>query len=77
MRANPHSNEHQGYFPFIDETGDRYGSFEVFYRGPCNGHSRDRGGWYWRACQPGCLPEGEAVGPFKTSSEAMRDARNL
>ena len=29
-------------------------------------------GWYWWACQPGCLPDGEAQGPFD-SVEAARD----
>ena len=34
-------------------------------------------GWYWWQCSPGCLPEGEAHGPFKTSSVAIRDARKV
>lgn len=75
--ANPHSNDAQGYHPFVAENGDRYGSFEVFYRGPANGHGGGRGGWYWRSCFPGCLPDSEPVGPFKSSAEAMRDARAL
>jgi hypothetical protein len=24
-------------------------------------------GWYWWSCFPGCLPEGDAFGPFPTS----------
>lgn len=31
-------------------------------------------GWYWQACFPGCLPDGDPIGPFKTESEAMQDA---
>lgn len=31
-------------------------------------------GWYWQACFPGCLPDGSAMGPFKTEQEAMQDA---
>jgi hypothetical protein len=31
-------------------------------------------GWYWWACYPGCLPDGEAFGPFPTSYRAYRDA---
>lgn len=31
-------------------------------------------GWYWQACFPGCLPDGDPMGPFKTESEAMQDA---
>jgi hypothetical protein len=31
-------------------------------------------GWYWWECYPGCLPEGDAFGPFPTSYRAYRDA---
>lgn len=33
-------------------------------------------GWYWQACFPGCLPDGEASGPFATEAEALEDARD-
>jgi hypothetical protein len=33
------------------------------------------GGWFWWSCSPGCLPDGCAIGPFKTSKEALEDAR--
>jgi hypothetical protein len=32
-------------------------------------------GWYWWACFPGCLPDGEPNGPFLTAEDAMMDAR--
>lgn len=32
-------------------------------------------GWYWQACFPGCLPDGEPNGPFATEAEALADAR--
>ena len=32
-------------------------------------------GWYWQACFPGCLPDGEPNGPFPTPEEAIMDAR--
>lgn len=35
---------------------------------------QDVEGWYWQACFPGCLPDGEPSGPFKTEEEAMDDA---
>ena len=35
---------------------------------------QDVEGWYWQACFPGCLPDGEPMGPFSTESEAMEDA---
>jgi hypothetical protein len=31
-------------------------------------------GWYWWACFPGCLPDGEAMGPFETEEEAQTNA---
>lgn len=31
-------------------------------------------GWYWWPCQPGCLPEGDPVGPYKSKGEAQADA---
>lgn len=33
------------------------------------------GGWYWWACFPGCLPDGEPCGPFDTEQEAIDDAQ--
>lgn len=30
-------------------------------------------GWYWWSCQPGCLPDGDAHGPFETEDEALHD----
>jgi hypothetical protein len=32
-------------------------------------------GFYWWPCFPGCLPDGEAAGPFDTEAEALADAR--
>ena len=32
-------------------------------------------GYYWRPCFPGCLPGGDASGPFATAGEALADAR--
>lgn len=32
-------------------------------------------GWYWWACMPGCSPDGDPNGPFKTEAEAIKDAR--
>lgn len=33
-------------------------------------------GWYWWSCQPGCLPDGDPMGPFPTEKEAIRDCRD-
>lgn len=53
------------YYKFKGEEGEEFGSFEVF---------REGSGWYWWACFPGCLPEGEPNGPFATKEEAISDA---
>jgi len=39
--------------------------------GECTGE-----GYYWWPCFPGCLPDGEAHGPFATEEEALADARD-
>jgi hypothetical protein len=52
-------------------------AIEVFYAD--EGLARAIGssvGWYWWECHPGCLPEGDAFGPFPTSYRAYRDALN-
>lgn len=33
-------------------------------------------GWYWWPCFPGCLPDGDPVGPFATEAEALADAQD-
>lgn len=72
----------QGYHRFLNEEGEEYGSFEVFWAdggvmedGPGEGTEIERPGWYWWACSPGCLPDGEPTGPFASSSRAKHDAR--
>lgn len=35
------------------------------------------GGWFWWSCFPGCLPDSEPFGPFKTEQEALEDARDF
>ncbi len=65
------------YHKFKDEDGNEYGSFEVYYA--AKGGSTSEGmdaGWYWQACFPGCLPDGDPVGPFETEQEAIDDAQN-
>jgi len=31
-------------------------------------------GWYYWTCFPGCMPEGDATGPFKSEEDAQADA---
>lgn len=58
---------------------------EVFYNdagsnAPRDGLTGDHGellssGWYYWFCFPGCLPDGEPIGPFETEQEAIDDCR--
>ena len=57
---------------------------EVFYRtatalsadGWLDGDGDTMGeGWYWWSCFPGCMPDGDPVGPFPTEAEALSDAQ--
>lgn len=81
------SNAHAGYHQFHDEDGEKFGSFEVFwcdeatlYSGePSDVTDKDHpdyieAGWYWWPCFPGCLPDGDCLGPFSSSLDAMLDA---
>ena len=58
---------------FIDPDGNGYGSFETFQMYGCPDFED---GWYWQCCFPGCLPDSEAYGPFKTEDDAIKDAND-
>ena len=32
--------------------------------------------WFWWSCFPGCLPDGEPLGPFDTEADALADAQD-
>lgn len=34
-------------------------------------------GYYWWVCLPGCLPDSDPSGPFKSAEEAIKDAREM
>ena len=69
-----------GYHKFHNEDGEPYGSFEVFWNDRNDYFVDEEGdilpsGWYWWACFPGCLPDGEyPMGPFASSLDAYLDA---
>ena len=49
---------------------------EVFYhRCKVYDEEADPAGWYWWSCFPGCLPDGDPVGPFDSEADALADAR--
>lgn len=47
-----------------------YGECICDDEGDCRGT-----GYYWHSCFPGCLPDGDPNGPFKTADEAKADAQ--
>lgn len=56
-------------------------NIEVFYAAERElGDYEDGGpypaGWYWHSCFPGCLPDGDATGPFDSEEAALADARD-
>lgn len=66
------------YHQFRDDEGNAYGSFEVFRIDRIAQRSDDEQrapGWYWWACFPGCMPDGDACGPFETEQAAIDDAQ--
>ena len=54
------------------ENGEWF-AFDHF-QGKTQADPNDHEGWYWQACFPGCLPDGDLMGPFSSESEAMEDA---
>ena len=72
---------------FYEFEGEHYtgcGSLETFHSartGPDSGHwvsgETVEPGWYWWPCFPGCLPDGDAVGPFQTERDAVIDAGGI
>lgn len=42
-----------------------------------DGDAEALAGFYWWTCLPGCLPDGEASGPFSTAADAAADALGL
>ena len=54
------------YHKFKNADGEEFGSFETF---------KEDDGWYWWSGFPGCLPDGDAQGPFDTEEAAVEDAQ--
>lgn len=68
-----------GYQRFAcEETGEPYGSFEIFHSDSADLTNEDgermARGFYWVAGFPGCLWDGDPMGPFDTAREAFDDA---
>ena len=77
----------QGFHSFTGHlrnngTYEEYGSFEIFWFDGEKDIDLDYQdiepiGWYWWSCFPGCMPDGEKVGPFPSSSQAYDDANEV
>ena len=62
------------YHPFKSAGGEDYGSFEAFEVEAEDADEVNPAGWYWQACFPGCLPDGDPEGPFGQKDEAIANA---
>ncbi|MCK9600953.1 MAG: hypothetical protein M0R06_18065 [Sphaerochaeta sp.] len=74
-----HSDEsrEENYLPdmevfYHDGTYDEWDCFSPEYN---DGEALEPGWYYW-ACFPGCMPEGDPIGPFASEKEAIDDARD-
>lgn len=57
-------------------SGEEYSAEDVSLLDAADGiYTPCEEGWYYWACFPGCLPDGDARGPFYTEQEAIDDAR--
>jgi hypothetical protein len=75
------------YYEFASDSGTGFGSLEAFHTDEhpitSTGERFDnyaetvQAGWYWWPCFPGCLPDGDATGPFQTEREAVEDAGGI
>ena len=45
-----------------------------YYNGSGDCQVHQLAGWYYWYCFPGCLPDSDPVGPFKSEAEALADA---
>lgn len=73
------------YHRFKDENGYEYGSFETFEVTPEESESATKAdpdnpvfpepGWYWWPCFPGCIPDGDPMGPFASEKDALFDVK--
>ena len=60
-----------------DETSETgWITFEFGIGGTYRGDTdpADYEGFYWQACWPGCLPDGEPMGPFPSEQAAIDNA---
>ena len=61
-------------YDWVQPDGDG-GWYRNIGFGPERYELSELAGWYWQACFPGCMPDGEPMGPFETELEAMDSAQ--
>lgn len=65
------------YVSIKDDNGHTHWPVEVFRHDGVpvtQDYESMPAGWYWWTCFPGCLPEGDPHGPFKSRVAAAADA---
>jgi len=67
------SDEDQWYLQQFMSVPNGYEVFHDDGQPVVDGDDGREAGWYWWACFPGCLPDGDAVGPFDNEAEALAD----
>jgi hypothetical protein len=73
MQVPSHASATHGPLYDVDWINGR--AIEVFHADAELAHAFGGSpGWYWWSCYPGCLPDGDAFGPFLTSYRALKDA---
>ena len=68
------------YDSFLDEYERDYGmvkeEFAEEVRQEYLEELRSKVGWYWQVGFPGCMPDGEPMGPFDTEENAIEAAND-
>lgn len=79
--AGYHSFHSEPINPDADSTDfegrNETGSFLIYWQDhepESDGSEEIAAGWYWRAQFPGCMPDGDPMGPFASSRAALYDA---
>lgn len=76
----PNQSFLMSFHQFIDSQGNQFGSFKVFkyelYEELHPFADCIPAGWYWQACFPGCIPDSDPNGPFKSEDDAITDANS-
>ena len=70
----PHALPDVEVFYMSDDEIESYGHDSIWFC-PDDGFTYMPGGWYYWPCLPGCLPDGDPIGPFESEQAAIDDAQ--